>query len=171
MGFVLKHLVAGGVLVVGTVALTAVLYFVLLAGAAVAGEPLGGPLALPFLVLLALVTSGLAVALVLLPTTALSEWICRKYRLPWAVQIPAATAFLGLHLLLLSLLIGALRGTPGASVTLQAGVLFGLLLVPLGAYWWTVQAVGWLIRLGVTSRKRVRARAQSAAPEASTLPI
>ena len=46
MRFVIKHAVAGALLVVGAVVLSAVLYFGLLAFAIVMNEGLGGPLLL-----------------------------------------------------------------------------------------------------------------------------
>jgi hypothetical protein len=57
------------------------------------GEPLGGPLAFPFLILVGLIASTFAVAAVLFPVSAFTEWIClsRQIQRPW--QIPLA-AFL-----------------------------------------------------------------------------
>jgi hypothetical protein len=70
MRFAVKHAVAGAVVVGGVVALTAASYFALLAWAVLMGEPLGGPLAFPFLVLFALVASIVSAVMILLPTTA-----------------------------------------------------------------------------------------------------
>jgi hypothetical protein len=50
--------------------------FALLAWAVLTGEPLGGPLAFPFLILVGLIASTFAVAAVLFPVSAFTEWIC-----------------------------------------------------------------------------------------------
>src|SRR5688500_7184800 len=111
MRFAVKHAVAAAVVVGGIVAIIAAAYFALLAWAAITGEPLGGPLALPFLLLFALVASSLAVIFILLPATAVAEWISVKKQLPVAIQIPIATALTGVNLLVAALVISLLRDT------------------------------------------------------------
>lgn len=150
MRFVLKHAVATGVVVAGIAAFTTVSYFALLAWAVLAGEPLGGPLAFPFMVLFALVASVVSVGAVLLPATAVTEWICVRNKLRLVFQIPMATGLVGLLLLLGAAGISVLGGMPLGSAALAAGVVFVVLLVPLGAYWWSLQSADWLVRMATS---------------------
>ena len=144
--FAVKHALATGVVVGGVVAFTAASYFALLAWAVLAGQPLGGPLALPFMVLFALVASLGSVALILLPATAIAEWISVKKRLRVALQIPIATALAAVFVVLAALVIAVLREMSWGSAAAAAGVIFALLLVPLGVYWWSMQSADWLLR-------------------------
>ena len=59
--FITKHAVAAAVVIGGLTAFAAVLYFILLLVAIVTNQPLGGPLALPFLVLLGLLAGTVGV--------------------------------------------------------------------------------------------------------------
>jgi hypothetical protein len=65
--FAAKHAVAGMIVVAGIVAFTAATYFALLLWAMLTGQELGGPLALPFMVLFAFVAGVVSVAVILLP--------------------------------------------------------------------------------------------------------
>jgi hypothetical protein len=87
--FAAKHAVAAAVVISGIVVFSAASYFALLAWAVLAGEPLGGPLAFPFMVLFAVVAGAVSVGAALLPVTAVTEWIClrRRMRLPWQITI------------------------------------------------------------------------------------
>jgi hypothetical protein len=146
MRFAVKHAVATAVVVGGIVAFTAASYFALLAWAVLVGDPLGGPLAFPFMVLFALFASVVSVGLILLPATALAEWVAVKKQLRMAFQIPIATALAGVQLLFAALVISVLGGMPWSSAAAAAGVIFALLLVPLGVYWWSMQSADWLLR-------------------------
>jgi hypothetical protein len=146
MRFAIKHAVASAVVVGGTMALTAASYFALFAWAVVAGEPLGGPLAFPFMVLASLLASVVAAVFILLPTTALTEWICLNRGFRLALQIPVATVCMGTYVFTASLAFALVRGVALASAASAAAVLFGLLLVPLGAYWWSMQSADWVAR-------------------------
>lgn len=162
MRFAVKHAVATGVVVGGIVAFTAASYFALLAWAVLVGEPLGGPLAFPFMVLFALVASVVSVGLILLPATAVAERISVRRQLRVAFQIPIATALAGVFLLFAALVISVLRGVSWGSAAAAAGVMFALLLVPLGVYWWSMQSADWLLR---AATRRVRAAKASAAEQ------
>ena len=146
MRFAVKHVIATAVVVGGVVAFIAASYFALLAWAVLAGDPLGGPVAFPFMVLLALIASVVSVGLILMPATALAEWVAVKHQLRRAFQIPIATALAGGQLLFAALVISVLRGIPWSSAAAAAGVIFALLLVPLGVYWWSIQSTDWLLR-------------------------
>ena len=73
-----SHSLAAAVVITLSVAFVTVAYLGLLAWAVLAGHPLGGPLALPFLMVAALVASVLAVLLDLFPATALAHYLCRR---------------------------------------------------------------------------------------------
>jgi hypothetical protein len=137
--FAVKHAVASAVVIAGIVAFTAASFLALFAWAVAAGEPLGGPMAFPFMVLLALAASAVVVAILLL-TTALAEWICARCRWGLFAQIPAGTAILGIALLPAAFLLF------DASLLAAAGM-WALLLPALGVYWWSMQSVDWLLRL------------------------
>ena len=154
--FVVKHAVAATVVVSGAVILTAASYFALLAWAVVAGGGLGGPLAFPFMVLFALLASTAAVLLVLLPTTALTEWICRKRQAHRLIQIPVATLVLAAYVLAATVVIALLAKSSVGKATSLAAVTIGVLLVPLGAYWWSLQSTDWLIHVGIRLWGRIK---------------
>ena len=137
--FAMKHAVASAVVIAGIVAFTAASFLALFAWAVAAGEPLGGPLAFPFMVLLALAASAAAVG-ILFMTTALAEWICARCGWGLFAQIPASMAILGTALLPAAFLLF------DASLLAAAGM-WALLLPALGAYWWSMQSVDWLLRL------------------------
>ena len=143
--FVTKHAVAGAVVVTGITAFTATCYVALLIWAALTGGAPGGPLALPFLIVLALVASIAAVGLILLPTTMLTESMCVKRRLRIALQIPLSVACLSAYVFSGALAITLIRRTSVAAASTTAGIVIVVLLIPLGAYWWSMQATDWIL--------------------------
>ena len=149
--FVVKHAVAAGVVLMGSVALSAGSYFALLAWAVLSDQPLGGPLAFPFLILIAVGMSLAAIGAALFPVTTLTEWICRGCNLRIVWQIPIAIAVMGSWMVMLAAIASVSRA-PIASTAPLAGVVFLLLLAPLGIYWWSLQCVDWI--LGVANRWR-----------------
>ena len=155
MRFAVKHAVAAGIVIAGIAGFTAASYFALLAWAVLMGEPLGGPLAFPFAVLFAVVASVVAIGAVLLPVTAFAEWICQRrgVRVWW--QIPVATAVMGIWLLTMAVMTAALRAASVGSTAVPAGIVFLILLVPLGIYWWSMQSADWILR--VVSAWRLKA--------------
>ena len=133
--FAVKHAVAAAVVISGIIALTSVSYFALLVWAA----------AFPFMVLFALFGSVASVLFVLLPATALTEWICVKRRAHLLVQIPVATVLMAVCVLSAALVAAtALESSVHRAASVAAAV-FGALLVPLGVYWWSLQSAEWLI--------------------------
>ncbi|CAN5803226.1 hypothetical protein BH18ACI5_BH18ACI5_05630 [soil metagenome] len=70
-------------------------------------------------------------------------------RLLW--QIPIVTAVMGTWLLVLAVMTAVLRGAPVGSAALPAGIVFLVLLVPLGLYWWSAQSSDWV--LGIAARR------------------
>ena len=148
--YVLNHAIAAGVVTIAIAAFAAAVYFALLGLAMLFGEDLGGPLALPFMVLTAVIGIAASVWLVILPVTALTERICVKRGIRWLWQVPITTAAMGSWLLVLALAIAAIRDTPMDKAATVAGIVFLALLLPLGLYWWTMQSVDWIV--GATAR-------------------
>jgi hypothetical protein len=144
--FAAKHAVASAFLVAGIVTLTASVYVALLMWAAVTGGGLGGPLTLPFLLLFAFVGSVVSAAFILMPTTAFTEWVCKKRHLPLALQIPVSIACLAASLLAGAPLIAMIRNASVSFALTRAGIVFLLLLIPLGVYWWSMQSADWVLR-------------------------
>ena len=109
-----------------------------------------------------IVASVVSVWVVLLPITALTEWVCvaRQTRLAW--QIPISTVAMGSWLLILSAAVAAMRGALIDASATFAGILFLVLLIPLGLYWWTMQSTDWIARKTASWWKgRRRAELQS----------
>ena len=166
LGLALSHAIAGAVVVGGAVILAVVLYAGLLLWAIATDAPLGGPLALLFLVLAGLVASVLAIVLVLLPATALSRAVCRRV-LGWPLvgEIPLAVVFSFALVTGIASAAALARGVAPADIFLKAQLVGVLLLVPLGVYWWILQACsgaavagGWMVRRVVELRRRAGAK-------------
>ena len=135
-----RHASATGVLA-AVLALTAgVSYVALLLIAIVTNQGLGGPLALPFMVLCGAVAGVLLGPLLLLPVTAITEWLCRRPgMLRLAAQIPLSTILASLVIVGLSVEaarrggLDLLEGAVLVLVSLAVG------LFALGVYWWVLR--------------------------------
>ena len=138
MTFVVKHAVASAVVIAGTVLSSAVLYFSLLVWAIVADGGLGGPLALPGMMLTAFAGSAASV-LFFVPVTAMAERLRRKVlRAGRIVEIPIAALTLAAFLTFVF-----------ARLDFEVALVFAAIeLVLLGAYWWSLQACDVLFGLG-----------------------
>jgi hypothetical protein len=156
MRFAVKHTVAAGVVVSGIVAFTAASYFALLMWSVLAGLPLGGPFAFPFMVLFALVACVVAVLFLILPATVIAEWLCNRYHFRLAMQIPTATVVMGILLCAMTAALTTLAGSPMSAGLPIAGIASIVLLVLLGAYWWSMQSVDWLVTAIDRFLKRMR---------------
>jgi hypothetical protein len=144
------------VVVGASVAFAVVGYVGVLAWAVVADLPLGGPLALPFLLLLALLTSTAAILVGLLPATLIAHFLCRRV-LGWPIvaEIPISTLLtLGITIAI-STVVGSYGGVPPATSVAQGGILGLFLLVPLGVYWWVLRVSDWGIQQGQRLLERV----------------
>jgi len=148
MRYAVKHAVAATVVVCSIVAFTVISYFGLLAWAVVAGAPIGGPLALPFMLILAVALSIIAALAVLWPVTTLSEVVCRRFG-HWQtlIQIPMATFLLFVEVIAIEVLIALLRQQPGARGLVPGAIAGVILLVPLGIYWWSLQATNKILEM------------------------
>ena len=152
----ISHAAAAFVVVGASLAFAVVGYIGLLAWAVVAGLPLGGPLALPFLLLLALLTSTVAVFFGLFPATLVGHFLCRRL-LGWSIaaEIPISTLLtLGITVGI-STVVGSYGGV-SASTSVAQGIVLGLfLLVPLGVYWWVLRVSDWGIQQGQRLVERI----------------
>jgi hypothetical protein len=151
MQYAAKHAVAATVVIACVAAFTVVSYFALLLWCVFAGAPVGGPLAMPFALLFAITASAVSVVGVLWPVTTLTDLLCRRF-LHWhrIVQIPVATLLMFLYVTCWCLLVGLVTRKPAAAAIEFGAVASAVLLVPLGAYWWSLQAVDGI--LGVAAR-------------------
>jgi hypothetical protein len=154
--FATKHAVAAIVVTAGIVGFTSAGYFVLWLSSFLSSEDTGGPFALPFFMVVALLGSLASVLFVLFPSTAVTEWICRKGQYRTFTQIPVAVILMVGVVAGLSVLIAVELGVP-ASGLLQADTLAcGVLLIPLCAYWWSIQSTERLVSIGTRYAHRFR---------------
>ena len=149
MQYGMRHAVAASVVFGCVTAFTVVSYFGLLAWSVVAGTPLGGPLALAFMLLLAILVSVAAVLGVLLPVTTLTDLLCERI-LCWhrLAQIPVATVILVTWTTCLFVLGGLIAQKPTPTAAGLGVCASAILLAPLGVYWWSLQTTGWILNLG-----------------------
>jgi hypothetical protein len=155
----MKHAVATAVVVCCIVALTVLSYLGLLAWAVIAGAPVGGPLALPFMLAAAVVLSAIAAVAVLWPVTAVSEVACRRAHCSLTVlQIPVATLLLFFEVASAGLLVALLKGQPATSGITTGAIVGLILLLPLGIYWWSLQISDWLLGRGESLCRRLARR-------------
>ena len=146
--YAMKHAVAATVVIACIAAFTGVSYFALFLWCVFAGDPLGGPLAAPFALLVAITASAISVIGILWPVTTLTDLLCRRF-LGWytLIQIPVATLVMFLYVICLCLSVAAIARKPvAAAIELGAGAT-AVLLVPLGAYWWSLQAADRILLL------------------------
>ena len=142
--FITKHAVAAAVVIGGLTAFAAVLYFILLLVAIVTNQPLGGPLALPFLVLLGLLAGTVGVLFVLFPVAVLSDICARALQWPRLAQIPLSVLLLLVYAMTATGMTVALAESPVWVAARAAFIGAVVLLIPLGTYWWAMQSVDWI---------------------------
>lgn len=137
--FVFKHAVATTVVWVGCAAFTCVAYFALFVYAMFTNEGLGGPLALPFFVLVAALFGIVVCVCVCIPATVFAEVVrrWRRWRLPW--EVPLVVLPLGALVVFFAYLNRTRAEEPQPDVFWA--VLGGILGVLLLAYWCALQTV------------------------------
>jgi hypothetical protein len=106
---------------------------------------LGSPIALPLSLLFVLIVAVGYTAFLLFPSVAAAEAICQRWS-KWRhiAQIPVSAAILlGLAYLLdfLARGAGAYSGLPADFWARKPWIVFLLLAIPLGIYWWTTKVV------------------------------
>lgn len=156
----LRHAVAGAVVVTGSVALVVVLYAGLLLYSIMATGDLGGPLALPGLMVAAFAVSAAAVLALLLPVSVATEILCaRVRRRRWLAEIVVATLLLALAVHAIAVPLAMRRGVAVREAVEIAAVATAVLLLLLGVYWWSARATALLLSLSVRLWRRLpRAR-------------
>jgi len=144
--YAIKHAVAACAVVCSIVALTVLAYFGLLIWAFLSNSPPGSPAVLPFWMLVALVSSLVAVLAVFWPVTSIIGVVCRKLR-NWhpLTAIPVVVVLLFVELVSLGYIYAMLLKQPVIR-SMMHGTIAGLvLLIPLGIYWCSLQATDWII--------------------------
>jgi hypothetical protein len=139
--FYARHLLALCVVVAAPCVLFTILYFVLLIWAIVFGGGIGSPIAYPIGLMVIFIAALGVGSMLFFPSTVFAEWIVKKRNLPVLAQIPITVGSLGTLCLLVSSIATANSAAPslrGAFVGFAT--LFGILLLPLGLYWWTAQS-------------------------------
>lgn len=138
--FAVRHFVASIVSVVVPPILVTCIYFVLLGLAIVTNSGLGGPLALPAGLIFSIVASLLYTSFLLFPSVAISEILSNRFgKWKYPGQMLLSTAAL-------ALLTGAgvlawhvtqdSREVDRSKWVSDSLLIFCLLLIPLGIYWW-----------------------------------
>jgi hypothetical protein len=141
VSFIGRHTVASILSIALPMIIVFVGYFLLLLIAVVTDQGLGGPLALPFGLLFAFLTSFIYTMLFLFPATALAELFTKSFdKWKHLIQIPASF----LILVILSGIYALIYLQFFPSTTLgQWAIISGatalLLAIPLGVYWWTAK--------------------------------
>ena len=146
--FCARHFLALAVTVAAACVVWTVTYFALLLWAVFTDSGIGGPLAYPAGLLFFFVATTAASLVLLLPSTALAEWFARRRGYPILAQIPVSVVVLSLLCLVTVSIASAVGSRPTLhGVSVGFGVLFLVLLVPLGLYWWAAQSGPLLLSL------------------------
>ena len=142
----LSHTFAAVVVIGGAGLLATGVYAALLGWAILTNQPLGGPLALPFMLLATLAASGLSVICVLTPATLAGEWRLRRSRRAF----PVAMLIVAIEAVSIAAVATLAWDVPTrvASVAAVGGGV--VLLALLGVYWLCVRSASRLL-----SRTRV----------------
>jgi hypothetical protein len=156
--FVVRHSFAAATVLAISAPITAAIYFGLLAWAVVKNGGLGGPLALPGMILLVFAATAASVIFILAPTTALAEILRVKLlRTNRFAEVPIASLILIVYIAVAFSAMGLSRGWPPRGTILSAAIVTVIQLLLLGIYWWTVQATDLLISaVRATGIKAVR---------------
>lgn len=148
--FVLRHFVASIVSVVAPVVLLVITYVVLFVIAIITNSSLGSPIALPLWIAIIAVISVLYTAILLFPTALLAEAIARFFgKWQHIAQIPISTLVLLVLVYALSLIVRLHPNYSEIDILHWANhplVIFLILTIPLGFYWWTMK----IVQTGVT---------------------
>lgn len=152
--FLARHVLAFAAVVIGAALAWTLTYFGLLLWAVLTDGGIGGPLAYPAGLVFMVAASALCCLVLLLPSTVLAEGITRWFGFSTWVQIPVSTGLL-VAFSFVSVLVIAAAGVELSplGVPVWAGILFLLMLVPLGVYWWSLQAVPLVVSLARRIRR------------------
>jgi hypothetical protein len=137
----LSHTFAAVVVIGGSALLATCVYAALLVWAIVFNQPLGGPLALPFMVLAAVAASGLSVICVLMPATLAGEWLRRRSHR----AMPVVIVIVAIEAVSIATLAMLAWDVPARTASLSAITGGGALLALLGVYWLCVRSASWVL--------------------------
>jgi hypothetical protein len=158
--FVFRHFVASVVSIVTPVIVWFIAYFVLFLVALFTNSTLGGPIALPGLAVLIFVTSVIYTSIFLFPSVSIAEITSRNLgRWQHIAQIPISTLALFVLIYISSQVARHLpiyNETHLLSWAESPFIVFLILAIPLGLYWWTMKAVqaGLSIPVGLFKRMK-----------------
>ena len=147
--FVLKHLAASSAIVAGSGALAGVWWLATYLRGTMTSNGSDPAVTFAATVFGALASATVSAALVLLPATAVAEWIATRARLRTLWQIPVAA----LTIVVIGVCFGAITAVtnqpsfvfaPGRVMTAAAPQLAALVV-----YCWALQSADWLLRTGV----------------------
>lgn len=158
--FILRHFVASVVSLVAPIVLLVFAYFVLFLIAIFTNSGLGSPIALPLWAILIFAISTIYTAILLFPSVLIAEataHILGKWQ--HIIQIPISTLVLAILTYIASLVARLLPNYAETIILHWADnpfVVFLVLAIPLGVYWWTMKAVQIGISFPVVLFKRLR---------------
>ena len=143
--FFARHFIALAVTDVMVCLVWTVTYVALLLWAMFTDGGIGGPLAYPAGLVFCFVATTVVSLLLLFPSTALAGWFARRRNWPLIAQIPVSVVILALLCLVVVSIASAIGTLPTLhGVSVGFGLLFLVLLLPLGVYWWAVQGIALL---------------------------
>ncbi|RYD20634.1 MAG: hypothetical protein EOP88_14310 [Verrucomicrobiaceae bacterium] len=146
-GFLARHALALGVLLVVPCVLWTAAYAGLLIWAMGANENPGGPLAYPVgLVVIATGTLGFGLG-VCFPVSAVAEWVSHRKGWPRSIQFALALAMLLLVLMIAGLFTALQDDAPWHAFPAVVGIGFPVLVAPFTVYWGITQSltVSWAV--------------------------
>lgn len=162
--FFLRHFVASVMTIVLAIILVTVVYFFLLGYAILTNGDMGSPVAYPIWLFLIVLVSLFFTAFALFPSVALAEFASNAFgKLKYPLQMVLSTLVLAVIVFGLNYLWLHRTTMMGFEVEPWLVSLLqwtGILLIPLGIYWWTCKAVqGQFSVLEFVLRRVQRARA------------
>ena len=155
--FIVRHSVAAGAVTVASLVLVIIAYFALLVWAIVVGGGIGSPVVLPLTLLLAMAGSVVCVLFILLPVSLASEIIrTRVFMGSRFLEIPISVVLLAGYVVGSTALVCMLQELELRRGLVISSIAAGVLMVPLGLYWWCLQSADWLFGLGMSFWGRYR---------------
>jgi hypothetical protein len=141
--FVLRHFIASMVSIVAPIVILIIGYFVLVVIAIFSNSGVGSPIALPFWTVFVFVTSILYTAILIFPSVLIAETISHIFgKWQHIAQIPISTLTLAMLIYATVFIVRHYPNYPEIVSLHWADhpfILFLILAIPLGIYWWTMK--------------------------------
>ena len=166
MRFVLRHLIATAAVSLLTAVLAALTYFVLLGWAVFHNQPLGGPFAIPFMVLLGLGLGLVASVAILLPLTIAARVL--RTSLPGTPVLLEPVVLASMAPVLVGVactVIGVTTHPSCSTLALGAVIATTVLFILLFAYWLVLAATEAIIAVAVALFRLIVARPSTGVPD------